>query len=386
MDGVGTALQVEVADIPKIAADGRDPMQTRWGIQCVVRDKFIDGAKAGFGEMPFARWFKVAHFTSPEEIHSTDDDPNFARERQVTKTAESVERYLNEMLGGRTPFGEVDPHKTDWGIRFGFHGEEDRPKMEVISATLLPTLPEIRGLAARYQIPCPIEAACPGEDSVGFGERQSCPMCWRLWLDSACCDAFMEEVATHGRQVQVRDVGTGEIQSRVIAPTINEMESGRVLILESLRFGVAAAQATWTDVATELEKGERRGIDVYQNNIRKDLHAAKPQDAQMNQLREYAKVASANSGGGNTDLLEMLAKSQMQTNELLGKLVSQKGVNIADTSDIPTITDAYNIGDDVLVDGEAGVIAELKTGGWYAVRTETDVKTVRKDRLQKGGE
>lgn len=368
MDGL---LQIETAEAPQVQSTDQDPMETRWGFNGAVRDKYIEGAKAGFGELPFAKWFKIAHFTTPEEIHSTDDDPNFAREKMVTKTALSAERYLDAMLGGKTLFGQQDPQKTDWGIRFAFHGEEDLAKMEVISATLLPSLPQIRQIAENYGIPSPIGGRCDGEDPSDFGERQSCPTCWRNWIESAACSKFMLEVATNGRQVEVTDIISRTSYKKTIQPTMAELETSRDLMLESLQRGNLANQAIWTTIANELDSKERRGIDAYQNNIRKDVHAAKPQDAQLRNIQEYARAVSSNerampvdSNFSDEELAEIYAK----------RVAAKNAVQASDSWE----------GHRVVIGTEAAVITEAKSAGWFAAEfisgdVKGQTKNVRKD-------
>lgn len=374
----GTALQVETAVTPQTVISGHDPMQTRWCFQGAVRDKFLEGSKAGFSELAFAKWQRVPHFTTPEEIHSTDDDPNFARERMVTKTAQSAERYLDSVLGGKTVYGQPDPQKDDWGIRFGFYGEESEAKMAVISATILPSLPEIRQIAQNFNMPSPIGDRCEGEDTVGFGERQSCPTCWASWIQSDCCARFMREVAMNGRQVEVLDVVSRATQKQIITPTIDELEQGQRVMTESLKRGLLANQKVWTEVAMELEKGERRGTDAYQNNIRKDLHATKPQDAQLAQITAYAKAVNANQvqpASGNDFTDEEMAK-------IYADRVAAKQAAIV-PQELGAIDETFSIGQPVLCDGAPGVIAEAKAAGWFDVALDNgETKTVRKDKLQ----
>lgn len=377
MEGYAPALEIETAELPQVQSMGKDPMETRWGINCAVRDKFIEGSKTGFAILPFAKWFKIAHFTTPEEIHSTDDDPNFAREKLVTKTALSAERYLDAILGGKTLYGQRDPQKDDWGIRFSFHGEEDLAKMEVISATLLPSLPEIRQLAKSYGVPSPIGDRCDGEDTADFGERQSCPTCWQNWITSECCSRFMRDVASNGRNVTVTDIISRKQTSKTITPTTEELEDSRLLMIESLQRGILANQKIWTLIANELESKERRGIDTYQNNIRKDVHAAKPQDAQLRNIQEFARATSAYQA-------PVPVTDDLTDEERL--MIYQLRVNAKREAqgDIPIPSAEFMEGQDVLCEGALGTITEAKSGGWYLVVMEdgSPSKTVRKDKLQ----
>lgn len=324
-DGLGTALQIETATEHKTLPVGQDPMAPRWCINTAVRDKYVDGERVGFAYLPFGQWKAVTRFNTPKEIHTTDDNPNLPRERVVTETALSAQLVLDEMLGGKDVAGTRDPQKQDWGIRFGFHGEEDHAKMAVISATLLPSLSTIKQIAERLVMPSPIPDICPGEDSVDFGERETCPKCWLAWIESSVYDAYVAEVAITGRQVQVTDIVTGDQQMRVVTPSLDEFATAKTLTVESLKAGIIAGEKTWRTIAVEMEKGERRDADAYQNNIRKDVHANKPADAQLANIREYARVVGEGGGGNNDALLARLAESQIQTNALLAQLVTPGG-------------------------------------------------------------
>lgn len=353
MDGTATA-PIKVAafrsDTPE--RTGNDPMVVRWGFNGVVRDKYLEGNRAGFSGLPYGSFFPLARFTTPEEVHSTDE--TMERERLVTKTAESVERYLGEVIGGRDAFGNRLDNVPNFGFEAGFYGELDVAKMAVISATLLPTLPQIRAIAQRLHVESPISAKCEGEDAMDAGKtRETCPTCWTKWLNSPALDAYIAETSTVGREVDEFDPTTQKSQTRIVAPTTEEFAIAREIVKNSIGTGLNALANIWAELATDLEEGGSKGITVYQHGIRKDLHESKPQDRRMNEIREFAG-AIGNKGGNaqvvdNSEILMMLAKSQAQTNELLAKIAAgqQTGMKLAATSEIPTIvpTEAAPEGD-----------------------------------------
>ena len=298
-------LQVSEVSEGAVMPAGADPMIIRWGVSCGVRNKFVEGERTGFSEIPFGKFFPITQFSTPEEIHTVDE--SLPREQRVTKTALSVQLYLSEMLGGTTHRGDPDPNKADWGIRFGFHGETDHAKMAVISATLLPSLPEIRNLATTYGLPNPIGAQCGGQEEIDFEERTDCLTCWLSWVNSSVCDQYLIQTSESGRQVEVLDIMSGTRTLKVVTPTLDELGAARLLVTESLRQGVTASQNLWLTIATEIKEGERKRADTYQNNIRKDVHGTAPADQQLAQVREYARVVGGNSGGGdNSGTLERI--------------------------------------------------------------------------------
>jgi len=343
MDGTATA-PIKVAafrsDTPE--RTGKDPMVVRWGFNGVVRDKYLEGNRAGFSGLPYGSFFPLARFTTPEEVHSTDTA--MERERLVTKTAESVERYLGEVIGGKDAFGNQLENIANFGFEAGFYGELDVAKMAVISATLLPTLPQIRAIAGRLKMPQPISAKCEGTDTMDAGKtRETCPTCWAKWLDSPALDAYIAETSAIGREVDEFDPATGQSQTRMVAPTAEEFQVAREIAKNSIGTGLNALANIWAELATDLEEGGSKGITAYQHGIRKDLHESKPQDRRMNEIREFARQSGNNGGNApaadNSEILMMLAKSQAQTNELLAKIAAgqQTGMKLAETSEIPTI-------------------------------------------------
>lgn len=378
---LGIELQIETVTQPAVQSNGQDPMQTRWAIN-FVRDKYVEGAKAGFSEMAFADWQRVAYFTTPEEFHTTDDDPKVPRERPVTKTASSAERYLGSVLGGMTLQGAPDPHKEDWGVRFGFYGEEDEAKMRVISATLLPSLPDIRQIAANYNMASPIGNRCEGEDAVGFGERQSCPACWAKWIESECCDKFIDEIAHTGRQVTVTDQTSRESYKKTITPTVSELRTSQRLMTESLKRCILALQGVWVNIATELENKERRGIDAYQKKLRQDIHALKPNETG---LRVAAPANQPASVVVNDPTAGMTTEEKAAYYTDLVEFDAFRAAKKAPPQDLGTVdaSDMFTAGQPVLCEDVPGYINEVKPGGWFGVVLENgENKTVRKDKLQ----
>lgn len=343
MDGTATApIKVEAfrSDTPE--RTGKDPMVVRWGFNGIVRDKYLEGNRAGFSGLPFGSFFPLARFTTPEEVHSTDTA--MERERLVTKTAESVEKYLGEVVGGKDAHGNQLDNVPNFGFASGFYGELDVAKMAVISATLLPTLQQIRGIAKDLGMPSPISARCEGEDSMDAGKpRTDCPTCWLKWLGSPVVDAYIAQTASQGRSVDEFDPTTGENHTRTVTPTAQELNIAKEIVVMSLSIGLAAQQTLWNEIATDMEKQEIKRVMPYQHGIRKDLHEAQPHEKEMNRFREFAEASKGGNApaADNSEILMMLAKSQAQTNEMLAAILSQGkqvgGMKLAETSEIPTI-------------------------------------------------
>lgn len=329
------------ADTPE--RTGTDPMVVRWGFQGVLREKTLEGNRAGFHGLPRAKWFPLARFSTPEEVHSTDE--TMERERHVMKTALSVERYLGEVAGGRDDHGNRVDNIPDFGFVSAFYGELDVAKMDVISAVLFPPLSRIRAVAENFKLPSPISHRCEGEDTMDAGRsREDCPTCWLKWLSSPACDAYIGDVAQNGLAVEEFDPTTGQSQDRIVAPTLEEFGIARDLAKTSLGTGLNSLANIWAELATDLEDGGSKGITAYQHGIRKDLHESKPQDRRINEIREFARATGGNAApaADNSEILMMLAKSQTQANEMLAKIAENIApkpiVNLADTSETPIIT------------------------------------------------
>jgi len=323
MQGAAVRVEKPVADRPQPM--GQDPMEIRWAVQCGVRHKPLEGWRAGAVQPEFGVFFPVRRFQTVQEIHSTDDNPNFPREQIVVKSADSVEQYLNECLGGRDGSGNIDATLQNFGVKFGFRGENDVAKVAVISATILPSLSSIRKIAEALKTPSPIATKCPSEDSLDFEGRDSCPTCWLDWIQSDACRQHMARVAATGMDVEEFDPVTNEVESRRVTPTMAELEQGRSLAEASLKDGLAANRNIWQTLLSELEKGERRGLDQYQHNIRKDVHGTKPSDKQLELMREYGAAAQQPaSASKNDELMQMIVESNLRMEQLMGAVLGNR--------------------------------------------------------------
>lgn len=319
------AIQVSLPKTEIASQSGHDPMEIRWGIQCGVRDKNIESWRAGFTDLVFGQFFPIKRFPTVQEIHSTDDNPNFPRSQMVTETADSVELYLSEMLAAVDGAGNPAPSKPHFGIQFGFRGESDIAKMAVISATLLPELDAIRRLATTSGIANPIGDRCDGQDPEDFTARTSCPTCWVKWIDSPLCDAHIKSVIEFGMDCDEYDPNTRESVVRNIRPTVDEFAQARQMVRQSLLTGLSTLQGIWATLVDELEKGERRGMDPYQQRIRKDVHGTKPQDKQIAMMREFGRASAGNTAdNGSNDVLAALAASAIRTEQILGAILGAR--------------------------------------------------------------
>ncbi len=318
------AIQVSLPETVLSTLTGHDPMETRWAIQCGARDKNTESWKTGFVGLPFGEFFRVARFDTMEEIHSTDDNPNFPRTRNVVRPADDVELYLSEMLGGTDSSGNIQPGKPDFGIRFGFRGETDGAKVAVISATLLPTLPYIRQFAASNGYTNPIGDRCDGQDLGDFTDRDSCPTCWSKWIKSDLCDKYIAIVIEQGMECDEYNPNTRETTTRTVRPTAEEFAQGRQMAIEALTLGLQSMQAIWTTLVDEMEKGERRGMDPYQHRIRRDVHGTKPQDKQVEMMREFGRASAGNGDGGNSEIMAALAASALRTETMLAEILGAR--------------------------------------------------------------
>src|SRR6476646_1628929 len=121
----GTALRVETASQNAPLPLGQDPMEIRWGINTIVRDKLIDVEQAGFAWLPFGKFFPVSTNSTTKAIHTVDDNPNLPREHRVQIPADSAQMYIDSVVGGKTENGHPDPQRTNWGVKFAFYGEKD---------------------------------------------------------------------------------------------------------------------------------------------------------------------------------------------------------------------------------------------------------------------
>lgn len=315
--------------------EGRDPMETRWAIQCGVRNKMLDTWRVDLASAPFGEFFAVSRFRTPKEIHSTDDNPNFPRSQVVIEPAQEAELYLNEMLGGRDGAGNPAPNKPNFGIQFGFRGDEDFSKMAVISATVIPKLQAIRTFAAASGVANPIGDKCDAQEPGDFEERTTCPSCWVAWIDSDLCSAHIAAVAKNGMNCAERHPITGEIEQRLVRPSIEEFEIARAMVKRALHTGLAANRQIWKTLVEEQEKGERRGLDTYQHNMRRDVHGVKPEDKQVAMVREFGRASKSDGGNSRTDeILAMMAESQAKTNDLLMAVLGNRSTGPA-AVDVP---------------------------------------------------
>lgn len=348
----GTALVVEKSDVGSPEQD-MTPYLIRWGFQFAMRDKIMSAYECGISRVPLAKWFPVKSFTVPRENHTTDDTK--PRESLATIPAAEVEAYLMQALGG-TGIQE----NVNWGLKTAFRGEEDVSKMAVITEVLAPSLPVIREIAASFGTQV-IEAVCPSSDDLDYGSRDSCVTCNFQWLNSDVLTQYIEQVAFQGMAVSERDPHTGSVVDRIVKPTYEELNTARTVALDAARQGLKQLQDQWSQIAAEYDSTDRirKDISEFEHGYRKDLHQNKPQDRQFALAREMAK-------GNNSALLESLALSQMQTNQLLQQMAARDagGMKLAETSEIPRVdvpmaqTVTVPMGDAVTT---SKVIADIKT-------------------------
>lgn len=358
------------------------PQTIRWGIQCVDRDKYMDGYEVGvpLTFLPYANWFPIQTFDRAEEHHTTDNNPNVPRHYLRPRSAQDIQTYLEERYTNKDIFGQVVKDKMDKGMQVGFVGESNAEVMAVVSKTLIPALSKIRELAQEFGMAPPISNVCEGQDDLDYESRESCPTCWAKWINSDLCTRYIQFVAQNGLTVT-----DGEREWNV-TPSLDLLTEAYMLTKKSLAMGVAYINAQWKIVADELSKGTRGALDAggYQDAMRRDAHQSKPEDRQFRVLQDMAKAAQ---GGNNDDVLRMLAQSQMQTNALLGQLVaSQGGITTNTAPPVVTASEpeaAFSKGDTVSADGINGTVVEVKPAGWVDVETESGLKTFRKNKLQK---
>ena len=289
------------------------PYLIRWGFQAAVRDRIMSAYECGITYVPFAKFFPIKSFIAPRENHTTDDTKE--RETLTTIPASEVEAYLMQALGGT---GIQD--NVNWGLTTAFRGDEDTSKMAVISEVLVPDLPTIRVICASLGQRV-IEPVCPATDDLDYGSRNSCVTCNFQWLTSDAIKAYIEQIAFQGMPVTERDPVTGVSTDRVIKPTLEELKTAHAVALAAARQGKKQLETQWAQISAEYDSSERirKDITEFEHGYRKDLHQNKPQDRQFALARELAKGNS----GSNDAVIEMLAQSQAQTNQLLGRMVER---------------------------------------------------------------
>lgn len=317
------AIIVEPAESKTPAFDPRD-YDLRWGFNPVNRDKLLNPRDCGIGRVPYGRLFPIVSFSTPREVHSTDDTRP-KEELTVIPAAEAV-RVLRESLAG-----EGIQDNLNFGLQTGYIGVSDVGLMAVLSAMLLPRLSRIRQICAELDLPCPIAVVCEGTEDLDFEPRESCPSCWHKWIVSPACEAYAEHVMRVGMPVQERHPVSGDVVDRIVRPSYEDFEQARLFVKTGFTIGLRTLQQQWEKIASELDKSEKSGrhdILDFEHGYRKDLHQARPQDRQINLVDRIvnAKVSDGPAvASGRDPLLEMMAKSQMQTNELLGRIEKKLG-------------------------------------------------------------
>lgn len=305
-----------IVDAPEAQtmATGINPMEIRWGFNPVQRDKILTARDCGLHKIPFGRFFAIERFNTRREFHTTDE--LLPRENLTTVSATEAEDFIKDSLGGTN--AQVT---TNWGLKVGFYGENDRAKMEVMTQTLLPTLSRIVEICEKNTLALPISQVCEGTDEMDFGRRETCVTCWNRWLLSDSCAAYGEMAAANGIVVGERSAATGEVVNRRIFPSIDELDAARNLMIDAYRTGIKTLQSVWREVAVGEEKGERKAANDFENQYRKDLHENKTQDRQITMVEKFAQASSAGVGGNN-ELIQMLAQSQIQTNQMLAQMLA----------------------------------------------------------------
>jgi hypothetical protein len=207
----------------------------------------------------------------------------------------------------------------------------------------LPPLPRIRSIAQELGVPSPISQVCEGQDSMDAGKpRQNCPTCWFKWLQSPVVDAYIAHIAAVGRSVDEVDPVTGETEQRIVAPTVQELNVAKDLVLNSIGIGLSAQQTLWNEIATDVEKREIKGVRPYQHGIRKDLHEARPEDKELSRIRTFAEANNERQSAPAADnslVMERVVSVLDRIDQRLTKLEAPKTVNIAEGSETPAFVE-----------------------------------------------
>jgi hypothetical protein len=313
-----------------------DPWLTRWGFNGTLREKYLNARECGVSILPYAEFFPVASFETVREIHTTDDTK--PKEEKVFIPAAEAETFLMEALGGKNTMMNT----PDLGLRIGFHGQDDAAIMAVISKTLLPTLPAIRQIVEMLNkekgegllLENPIGSFCEGQDDLTSAERESCPTCWLNWLFSDACSEYIQYVCRTGMDVQEYDEKGKMNLRKAVKPKIADMEKALEMVSESIRFGMEELQNEWDRAVTEFEDKDRKNFTPYLHRVRKDIHAPKPAERQLQVVNHLAqqqtKATTENSNQMANMLLELaaankqIAENQAVTNAAILKLLEDK--------------------------------------------------------------
>ncbi len=313
-----TAEQIFVDnyDVNAMSQVDTNPLEVRWGINPVQRNKILDARVTGISIVPFARFFPIRSFKSPRERHSIDwTQP---REELEIIPAEEAQRAIEDSLSGKN--AQVT---TDWGLRVGFVGERDIAKMEVLTQTLLPALSTIRLICEDHGLAHPISDVCEGSDGE-FGERDTCITCWNRWINSTAIIEYAQIVASQGLPVTERDNTTGEHRNRIVRPTIDEMEAGLEMIQIAFRTGISSLQLQWETIVRESEKNERKPPTPFEDTYRRDLHANRPEDRQIALVERMARATAGNQAPAtDPNLLAQLAQSTLMTQQMMAMFLQQ---------------------------------------------------------------
>lgn len=337
------AIYVEPAESKTPAFDPRD-YEIRWGVQVAQRDKILNPRDCGIARVPYGRIFPIISFSTPREVHSTDD--TMPKEQLTVIAASEAERVLRESLAG-----EGVQENSNWGLRTGYIGDGDVALKAVLNEILLPKLSRIRQVCEQLDIPCPIAPVCEASEDLDFEPRESCPTCWQKWLSSTSCELYAGYIADAGMAVVERDTRSGELVNRTVKPSLEEFQAAREMVRQSITTGLRTLHGQWEKIAAEIEKPDKSGrhdILDFEHSYRKDLHQGRPQDRQVALMDRVvtkignAPVGVASDGTGRDPLLEMMAKSQMQTNQLLARIEAKIGGLAIDPilADVPDVPEA----------------------------------------------
>ncbi len=178
--------------------------------------------------------------------------------------------------------------------------------MAVIDSVLLPKLSDIG-------------KKCPSTDPLE--DRETCPTCWLEYLNSEDSFQRMRDVSENGVLVQVFDRISGQTTDRMVKPQFAELVEAKGLVTAALTTGIGAARALWSTVAIEIREKQRRSADKYQDNIRKDVHADRPDEENLAQIRELARVQNqpASNGDGGV-VMERVVSILDRMDQRLAKL------------------------------------------------------------------
>lgn len=242
-------------------------------------------------------------------------------------------------------------------------------------------LPMLTGISNARQLFDALHPPFPAIDHVCPFGLDVCPTCRSEWLAS---DKSKDYFAEYGREID---------------PSI-ALEVKEALYTSNSDYATYCVD-TWNELSDAYERTRGKEnpfvLGKSHHHYRKCAHALTFEDRELNRINtmtsanasaigEAVRGGSNGNGNGMSDV-ELAEFYAWKVANAAKGTIQIPSAEVVTVNNIRVDLSPFEIGKPVMCEGEWGTITDYKTAGWFVVTLDSgDVKTVRKDKLEKPDE